>query len=483
MNYSSTNVKNEGFSFENEFDNGYRMNSLNHSLPPLPDDASSNGFNSHHESHESRTRLNSTVYSPEDQLIPSSHRGNNDYYNNSTVQQPPNKPTMSERVVNIFKTKPVVVYILSIIQIIVFLAEFIRMGVLTGSPIQTKPLFNPMIGPSGFLQINMGARFTPCMHRVQGVTDIAGIKFPCPNSTSTDTNVCSLSELCGMGMTEASLFDQGGRPNQWWRFITPIFLHAGILHIFLNLLLQLKLGSELEKGIGHLRFLLIYMASGIGGFVLGGAFTPAGIVSTGASGSLFGVIALDLLDLLFNWQLYERPKRALFAHCLEIVISFGIGLLPGLDNFSHIGGFAVGLLLGIALLRSPLPIRRALGEEPSSLATKTSAFSGKKEKFTLSIHKYFSNPQSPLWYGWTIVRLVALALTVTYFVVLIRQFETDGGGKCGWCKYLSCIPVKGWCDIGNITTETTTTSSTNSMGVLTMILLWNARPFGHKIWR
>lgn len=111
------------------------------------------------------------------------------------------------------------------------------MGVLTGSPIQTQPTFNPMIGPSTYLLINMGARFTPCMHGIDKITNDPMLRFPCPNSTTVTTNVCSLAELCGMaggvvdpagletaikaGATDANTAPL--KPNQWWRFITPIF--------------------------------------------------------------------------------------------------------------------------------------------------------------------------------------------------------------------------------------------------------------------
>lgn len=415
---------------------------------------------------------------------------------NGTRAPPLGAPSVKQRF-KVLSDRPWVVYILSVVQLCVFVAELIKMGVLTGSPIQTQPTFNPMIGPSSYVLINMGARFTPCMHAIPGITNLTNVVFPCPNSTTISTNVCSLSELCGMGGIPNPGNTEGLEPNQWWRFIVPIFLHAGIIHISFNMLLQIKLGSELEKGIGHIRFFIIYFAAGIGGFIFGGNFTPDGIASTGASGSLFGIIALDLLDLLFNWQLYQHPKRALLMHGVEIVISFAIGLLPGLDNFSHIGGFVIGLLLGTALLRSPLPIRRRVDPysggrvPPTDRSPSPDLFpdfspEGTRNRYTtagaiqnsrsenkskavkidwLNPKRQFEN-RAPLWYAWLVVRLAAIALAITYYVVLIKHFE-NGGGHCGWCKYLSCLPVKGWCDIGNITT----TSSNSSMTVLFLFLL------------
>lgn len=234
---------------------------------------------------------------------------------------------------------------------------------LTGSPIQTTPSFNPMIGPSQQVLINMGSRYVPCMKNVKGVQNYVppaginlaepGFPFPCPNSTTNDptnpSNMCSLSELCGFdGVPNpkwlgADGLDQKPEPNQWFRFITPIFLHAGFVHIGFNLLLQLTMGREIEVAIGSVRFFLVYVSAGIFGFVLGGNFAASGISSTGASGALFGIIAITLLDLLYSWSERRNPGRELFFIIIEIVISFVLGLLPGLDNFSHIGGFIVGL--------------------------------------------------------------------------------------------------------------------------------------------
>lgn len=142
-----------------------------------------------------------------------------------------------------------------------------------------------MIGPSFNVLVNMGARFTPCMHNVHNVTDYPiEYPWPCPNSTTTDYQ-CSLSELCGFGglpyqAPGTPLSDRSHEPNQWFRFIVPVFLHAGIIHITFNMLLQLTLGKDMEREIGSLRFALVYFSSGIFGFVLGGNYAAPGVAST-----------------------------------------------------------------------------------------------------------------------------------------------------------------------------------------------------------
>ncbi|EON63947.1 hypothetical protein W97_03176 [Coniosporium apollinis CBS 100218] len=355
-----------------------------------------------------------------------------------------------------------VVYILSTVQVGVFIAELVKQGILTGSPIATKPSFNPMIGPSTPLLINMGARFVPCMRNTPMITDSGGALLPCPNAT-TSSSLCSLSNLCGNGMP-ASLDPQPGwdlshkpEPNQWWRFIVPIFLHAGLIHIGFNLLLQLTLGRDMEKEIGSIRFFLVYFASGIFGFVLGGNYAAEGIASTGASGALFGILALCLLDLLYSWGERKSPVKDLLFILLDIAIAFVLGLLPGLDNFSHIGGFLMGLVLGLCILHSPNALRERIGQDDPPYAAVDAARQDGPEvvKGDTALAAFAKAPvgffkgRKPLWWAWWLIRAGALVGVLVGFIALLNNFYVYRS-RCGWCKYLSCLPVNGWCEIGDL---------------------------------
>lgn len=338
------------------------------------------------------------------------------------------------------KRIPWVVYFFSVVQAAVFIGEIIKNGILTGSPIMIKPQFNPMIGPSPQVLINMGARYTLCMHNdrsVQGQT--IPVQFLCPNATSND-NFCPLSTVCGFGGVPDPKFNgdfyQDPAPNQWFRFITPIFMHAGLIHIGFNLLLQLTLAKEMEMAIGSIRFFIVYMSAGIFGFVMGGNFAAPAIASTGASGSLFGIIALTLLDLLYSWKDRRNPVKELMFIILDVVIAFVLGLLPGLDNFSHIGGFLMGLALGICVLHSPNALRKRLGDGASY-----SAVNGRSGAISPPFLKnpvgFFQN-RKPLWWGWWLVRAGVLVGIIVVFIVLLNNFY-HAQTKCEWCKYLSCL--------------------------------------------
>ncbi|KAL2021492.1 hypothetical protein VTK56DRAFT_7125 [Thermocarpiscus australiensis] len=357
---------------------------------------------------------------------------------------------------------PFVVYFFTIVQVAVFIGEIVKNATATGSPIQIHPQFNPMIGPSPYILINMGARFVPCMHNVKGIQDANHpIQWPCPSSTSNDPtlpeNKCTLSDLCGFGgvpepaYTPGTPLDTKPAPNQWFRFITPIFLHAGLIHIGFNLLLQMTLGRDMEKSIGSIRFFLVYMSAGIFGFVMGGNYAATGIASTGASGSLFGIIALTLLDLLYSWKDRVNPVKDLAFIVLDVVISFVLGLLPGLDNFSHIGGFLMGLALGVCVLHSPNSLRRRIGDDvpyATSHVSSGSVSQGTPPSFMKNPIGFFKG-RKPLWWAWWLIRAGALVVVAIVFILLLNNFYVYRT-TCGWCKYLSCLPVSNWCDIGNL---------------------------------
>jgi len=230
-------------------------------------------------------------------------------------------------------------------------------------------------------------------------------------------------------------------PDQWFRFILPIFLHAGIVHIGFNMLLQMTLGKEMEIAIGPIRYFLVYISSGIFGFVLGGNFAATGIASTGASGALFGILALNLLDLLYTWQERISPWKDFAFIMLDVVISFVLGLLPGLDNFSHIGGFLMGLVLGVCILHSPNALRKRINDESTPY---TPVSMSRKGESDTGIRGFFKNPvgffkgRKPAWWAWLLVRVAGLVFVFIVFILLLKNFYAYRK-SCSWCKYLSCI--------------------------------------------
>lgn len=323
-----------------------------------------------------------------------------------------------------------------------------------------------MIGPSPYIQIYMGARYDPCMKNIPGVQDAnEPVYWPCPNAT-TLTSECSLSESCGFSGVPnpypgGSLDDQPA-PNQWFRFITPMFLHAGFIHIGFNMLVQLTMGAEMERMIGILRYTLTYLASGIFGFVFGGNYAAQLEPSDGCSGALFGILGLYLLDLLYDWPQRQSPWLELILMILGVAVSFVLGLLPGLDNFSHIGGFIMGLAIGLTIMRSPNALRERIGltrepyiamsggaGQPTAENQKTYSFRG-LFKGRAMVSSSDDNDESngllgffrgrkPLWWAWWLVRAGALVAVLIAFIMLIVDFYQYPSSNCSWCYRLSCL--------------------------------------------
>lgn len=139
--------------------------------------------------------------------------------------------------------------------------------------------------------------------------------------------------------------------GEWWRLLTPIWLHGGILHLAFNMYALYALGSQLERVYGHGRFLLLYLLAGFAGNVMSLIMSPAR--SLGSSTAIFGLLAAYSVFLYRNRAFFGARGRPALVNILTIaVINFIIGLSPGIDNWGHLGGFLGGV--GFAWLAGPL---------------------------------------------------------------------------------------------------------------------------------
>jgi len=135
--------------------------------------------------------------------------------------------------------------------------------------------------------------------------------------------------------------------GQYWRFITPIFLHANLLHVSLNMLNFVVLGVFLERLVGHLRFLLIYLVTGVISIIASFYFIPQEI-SVGASGAIFGLVGAYSIFVLTHRRAFRRGGiPALLWLVFVIVGNLSIGFfVPNVDNYAHLGGLLSGCVLG-----------------------------------------------------------------------------------------------------------------------------------------
>jgi rhomboid protease GluP len=131
--------------------------------------------------------------------------------------------------------------------------------------------------------------------------------------------------------------------GQYWRFLTPMFLHGSVIHIGFNMYALIIIGSELERRFGHARFLALYTVGSFGGNVLSFLMSPN--PSLGASTAIFGLLGAEMVFFYQNRELFGAGARRALQNVITVaVINFVIGLSPGIDNWGHLGGLVAGLI-------------------------------------------------------------------------------------------------------------------------------------------
>ncbi|NCO11356.1 DUF1751 domain-containing protein [Candidatus Pacearchaeota archaeon CG_4_9_14_0_2_um_filter_39_13] len=146
------------------------------------------------------------------------------------------------------------------------------------------------------------------------------------------------------GFTEFFLLNSGSW-TQVWRFVTSIFLHGGIAHLFYNLFALALFGSILERIVGGKKFLITFFVSGILANIVSVNFYSS---SLGASGAIFGIIgALIFVRPLIPVWAFGLPMPIFVAGILWAAGDvIGIFVPSNIANIAHLSGMAFGLILG-----------------------------------------------------------------------------------------------------------------------------------------
>lgn len=144
--------------------------------------------------------------------------------------------------------------------------------------------------------------------------------------------------------------------GEWFRLVTPIFIHIGLLHIASNSYALWIIGPLIERLYGSARYLLLYLLAGIGGGILSliwqvAADKPSG-PSAGASGAIFGLFGVIMVfSYKYRKELPPNFRSAIKSSFLPvIVINLFIGTtIPFIDNAAHVGGLISGALLTLLI--------------------------------------------------------------------------------------------------------------------------------------
>jgi rhomboid protease GluP len=143
--------------------------------------------------------------------------------------------------------------------------------------------------------------------------------------------------------------------GEWWRLFTCMFVHIGFIHILSNMWVLLAGGPLVERMVGNIGYLLLYLIAGLCSSLASLLWHPL-LVSAGASGAVFGVYGA-IVALLMR-QGGSIPRRALQQVRNGSIVLIGINLFygftqPNIDFAAHLGGLVTGFVLGL-VLRQPV---------------------------------------------------------------------------------------------------------------------------------
>jgi rhomboid protease GluP len=131
--------------------------------------------------------------------------------------------------------------------------------------------------------------------------------------------------------------------HEYWRTVTAMFLHGGLLHIGFNMMALMQFGPALEEVYGSPRYLFLYVVTGAFGFLIS-AWTIH--FSIGASGALLGIMGAILAITTKRGGAYMRELRSRLIASLVFLFALGLMGVMSMDNWAHGGGLAAGFALG-----------------------------------------------------------------------------------------------------------------------------------------
>jgi len=176
---------------------------------------------------------------------------------------------------------------------------------------------------------------------------------------------------------------RGLADGEWWRLLSPVLVHASLLHLAFNMYFLYLVGPLVEQLYGSARFLLLYLltaaTASLASYLIGGPGP-----SVGASGALFGLCGVLLVGRLLHRPVLQGQQRAIMSQigalvAINLVLGFGLNAFGGgIDNAAHVGGLLGGLWLGLLIppvgaAELPLVGRRSGGGMPGSRTAQVDA--------------------------------------------------------------------------------------------------------------
>jgi rhomboid protease GluP len=191
---------------------------------------------------------------------------------------------------------------------------------------------------------------TPRAFMALGLTLVCVTEFVCMVASGVTAFWPSAAELVDWGANE------GARVilrHEYWRLITSVFIHGGLLHLAVNMWSLLVIGPLVERLYGNLVFTFLYLAAGVGGEIASIAASPVR-VSVGASGAILGVLGALLAFLITHRRsIPTSVLKPLRSNAVAIIVFMAIlgTVVSKIDQAAHYGGLATGFLGGLLLAR------------------------------------------------------------------------------------------------------------------------------------
>ncbi|MBO3739460.1 rhomboid family intramembrane serine protease [Actinoplanes flavus] len=143
----------------------------------------------------------------------------------------------------------------------------------------------------------------------------------------------------------------GVAEGEWYRLVTAMFLHYGVVHLLLNMMLVAQVGRYLEAQLGPMRFAALYLLAGFGGNVAAYVFQPANQASAGASTATFGLV---IAAIVINRRLVKDNSAMMSLLIMNLIYTF---FIPNISIAGHLGGLVAGGATAFVLAYSHQPHR------------------------------------------------------------------------------------------------------------------------------
>lgn len=151
--------------------------------------------------------------------------------------------------------------------------------------------------------------------------------------------------------------------EEYFRLLTSVFMHFGVNHIANNMIILFILGDNMERALGHVKYLVFYLVCGVGANIVSmmvNVMQGDVVVSAGASGAIFGVIGGLLYAVVINHGRLEDLSTRQLTVMILCSLYFGF-TSTGVDNVAHVAGLLIGIVMAVLLYRKPKPAYDNLG--------------------------------------------------------------------------------------------------------------------------